>query len=57
MSKQELIERIMRINRSARLEFLNGFTYGELNDYLRQLESVKTPLPELEPRGEYAMSA
>lgn len=40
MSKRELIERIMQLNRSARREFLQCFTENELADYLRQLESV-----------------
>lgn len=46
MSKRELIERIMKINRSARLEFLQCFTENELSDYLRQLEAV-TPLSRM----------
>jgi len=41
MSKRELIDRIMQLNRSARREFLQGFNENELDDYLRQLESVK----------------
>jgi hypothetical protein len=45
MSKRELIDRIMELNRSARREFLQCFTENELADYLRQLESV---YPELE---------
>jgi hypothetical protein len=40
MSKRELIERIMQLNRSARREFLQCFTENELADSLRQLESV-----------------
>ena len=40
MSKPDLMERIMRINRSARREFLVQFTGNELQDYLRQLEAV-----------------
>jgi hypothetical protein len=40
MSKRELIERIMQLNRSARREFLLCFTENELADYLRQLEAV-----------------
>jgi hypothetical protein len=42
MSKRELIDRIMQLNRSARLEFLQSFTENELADYLQQLESVCT---------------
>ena len=41
MSKRELIDRIMKLNRSARREFLQAFTENELADYLRQLESVQ----------------
>ena len=41
MSKRELIERIMQLNRSARREFLMGFTENELADYLRQIESIQ----------------
>lgn len=44
MSKRELIERIMQLNRSARREFLLCFTENELADYLRQLEAV-APAP------------
>jgi hypothetical protein len=40
MSKREIIERIMLINRSARREFLQTFTENELAEYLRQLESI-----------------
>lgn len=50
MSKREIIERIILINRSAKTEFLQSFTETELADYLRQLESIGpmeeyTPLP------------
>lgn len=41
MSKRELIDRIMDLNRSARREFLLSFNERELNDYLRQLESLR----------------
>ncbi len=41
MSKRELIDRIMMLNRSARREFLQSFTENELADYLRQLESIQ----------------
>lgn len=40
MSKRELMDRIIQINRSARLEFLQQFSESELEDYLRQLESI-----------------
>ncbi|MBN2562148.1 MAG: hypothetical protein JXQ75_14585 [Phycisphaerae bacterium] len=45
MSKRELIDQIMKLNRSARREFLQCFTENELADYLHQLESIQ---PELE---------
>jgi hypothetical protein len=40
MSKRELIERIMELNKSARREFLQCFTENELADYLRQLQAI-----------------
>jgi hypothetical protein len=49
MSKRELIDRIMELNRSARREFLQCFSENELADYLRQLESIR---PETELVGE-----
>jgi hypothetical protein len=42
MSKRELIDRIMKLNLSARREFLQCFTENELADYLHQLESIQT---------------
>ncbi len=45
MSKRELIDRIMELNRSARREFLQCFSENELADYLRQLESVRPTSP------------
>ena len=45
MSKRELIDRIMELNRSARIEFLQYFSENELADYLRQLESVTNGRP------------
>jgi hypothetical protein len=41
MSKRELIDRIMKLNLSARREFLQCFTENELADYLQQLESIQ----------------
>lgn len=41
MSKRELIQRIMDLNRSARREFLQAFSENELADYLDQLEAVE----------------
>jgi hypothetical protein len=40
MTKRELIDRIMRLNRSARAEFLASFTEQDLRDYLRQLKEL-----------------
>jgi hypothetical protein len=41
MTKRELIDRIMQLNKTARREFLQCFTENELTDYLRQLETVQ----------------
>ena len=41
MSKRELIDRIMDLNRTARREFLQAFSENELADYLRQLEAIQ----------------
>lgn len=40
MSKSELISRIREVNRSARPEFLAGFSEGELVGYLERLKDV-----------------
>lgn len=40
MTKRELIDRIMRLNRSAKAEFLATFSEPELRDYLRQLKEL-----------------
>ncbi len=40
MNKRELIEQIMKLNRSARREFLEGFSERELRDYLDQLSAI-----------------
>jgi|GEM_PF-1099853 len=40
MNKRELIEQIMKLNRSARREFLEGFSERELSDYLDQLSAI-----------------
>jgi len=37
MSKRELIDCIIEINRSAKPDFLAGFSEEELNDYLEHL--------------------
>lgn len=49
MSKRELINRIMDLNRSARREFLQSFTENDLADYLRQLESIDPATMTIEP--------
>ena len=46
MSKHEMIDRIMKLNRSARREFLQSFTENELADYLRQIEDAGPIRPE-----------
>jgi len=40
MNKRELIEQIMKLNRSARREVLEGFSERELRDYLDQLSAI-----------------
>lgn len=40
MSKRDVIDQIMRLNRSARAEFLAGFSEEELLEYLRQLKEL-----------------
>lgn len=40
MNKRELIDQIMTLNRSARREFLEGFSERELSDYLSQLTAI-----------------
>ncbi len=40
MSKRDLIERIMELNRSARQEFLEAFSENELSEYLAQLQGL-----------------
>jgi len=37
MSKRELIDCILEINRGAKAEFLAGFSKEDLNDYLEHL--------------------
>jgi hypothetical protein len=46
MSKHEMIDRIMQLNRSARREFLQSFTENELADYLHQIEGAGPIRPE-----------
>lgn len=57
MSKQEIIHRIMHINRSARREFLATFTVAQLREYLRRLESAPPELPEVEYFEDLALTA
>lgn len=49
MSKREIINRIMDLNRSARREFLQSFTENDLSDYLNQLESIDSDSMVVEP--------
>ena len=46
MSKHEMIDRIMQLNRSARREFLQSFSENELADYLQQIEDTGPIKPE-----------
>jgi methionine synthase II (cobalamin-independent) len=46
VSKVQLIERISKLNRSARAEFLAEFEEAELQQYLTNLESVWTDFQE-----------
>jgi hypothetical protein len=43
MTKRETIDQIVARNPSARPEFLAEFTPEELDDYLRQLETLPAP--------------
>lgn len=49
MDKRELIDRIMKLNVTARREFLSCFTENELADYLRQLETIQPLSRVVEP--------
>lgn len=40
MTKRDLIERIMELNRSARQEFLEAFSEKELAEYLAQIQEL-----------------
>ena len=40
LSKNEIIDRIRHINRSAKPEFLGEFDERQLQDYLKQLENL-----------------
>ena len=55
MTKREMIEKIMQLNKSARREFLQCFTENELADYLRQLEAVM-PLTAMVVEPEIAVA-
>ena len=41
MSKREAIDQILRVNRSARAEFLASFDRDELLAYLHQLQELE----------------
>jgi hypothetical protein len=43
MSKREIIDRIMRLNRTAQPEFLAEFDEQDLQLYMEHLESVEEP--------------
>ena len=43
MTKQQLIEDICRINRSATPEFLSQFEENELSEYLKRLLRIEEP--------------
>jgi len=43
MTKRQLIDEIMGINRSAEPEFLARFSDEELNEYLEHLQVLRTP--------------
>lgn len=40
MSKAELIDFIMEINKTAKQDFLSSFTFDELDDYLENLLAI-----------------
>ncbi len=50
MTKRQLIDRIVTINRSAEPGFLAQFEDDELNDYLRHLHVAQSPRPHADPR-------
>ena len=56
MTKRQIIDAIMRINRTARAEFLADFSERELLDYLEHLQTVYG-LPSLEPSSQPALVA
>jgi hypothetical protein len=45
MTKRELVDEIMRINHSAKPDFLAGFQPKELQAYLKHLQWAQTPRP------------
>jgi len=45
MNKRELVDEIMRINQSAKPDFLAGFHTEELQAYLKHLQWAQTPRP------------
>ncbi len=48
MTKRQLIDKIVSINKSAPAAFLAGFDDGELNEYLEHLEFVQEPKPSVD---------
>jgi hypothetical protein len=45
MTKRQLIDSIMRINQSARPDFLSNFSERELLEYLQHLQAVMDRRP------------
>lgn len=56
MRKREIIDSIMQLNRSARVEFLADFSERELLEYLHHLRSVLDP-PLVEQVPQHALVA
>ena len=50
MTKRQLIDEIMGINRSAQPEFLAHFSDEDLNEYLEHLKILRTPRLSGDPR-------
>lgn len=55
MTKKELIDRIIAVNRRTTREFLAEFSIRELADYLRQLDKLDTPPQEQPARATTAL--
>ena len=52
MTKRQLIDEIVSINKSAPAAFLAGFDDGELNEYLEHLKFAQEPKPSVDS-GKY----